>query len=99
METAQEMLRRLEKEAGSFDLKVKRKKTSEKSHVLQSEADTKVYTYDGFLPEVVEDFKYLGSLVPSTVWHQSKKSTGQEINDTLKTEIPMRRSFAGCKNR
>ena len=75
------------------------RKPAKKSHVLPSEADPKVYTYDSTLPEVVEDFMYLGSWVPSTVRHQINKSTGQEINDTPKTEIAMRRSFACCKNR
>ena len=64
VEDAQEMLRRLENEAGNVGLKANGKKT--KVMAFNQETEPEVYTNDGTLLEVVDDFKYLGSWVNNT---------------------------------
>ena len=49
------MFRRLEEKAG-IKCWLESEREENKRHVLQSEADPKVYTHDGTLPEVVQDF-------------------------------------------
>ena len=91
---AQNLLNNVEVQCGKIGLKINAKKT--KSMVFNHQLPVTLHTLDGSKLEIVQDFKYLGSLTQSTEADiKSRKATVWKACNKLKNiwKAPLGRSF------
>ncbi len=83
IQQAQNLLTKVESQCGTVGLRINAKKTKCMTYNIVEPVD--IYTQDGSILEVVEDFKYLGSLTESTeAYIKARKASAWKACNKLK---------------